>query len=125
MRGVTNFTNTSRALSKFQLTRLMRGVTSVLPSGCPAIKISTHTPHARRDVLHIIEMQLLVISTHTPHARRDAIMNQKGSVFDISTHTPHARRDQKSVSQKTLIRSFQLTRLMRGVTRIQILSAQR
>ena len=83
-----------------------------------AILISTHTPHARRDLSHFAPYQkrqifLLTrlmrgvtegqevscgipdISTHTPHARRDepfiVQVNHSGA---ISTHTPHARRDE-------------------------------
>ena len=78
--------------------------------------ISTHTPHARRDVLDLqtdaeirifqltrlmrgvtqcdgIADIMLYISTHTPHARRDAFAMLLTDAFYISTHTPHARRD--------------------------------
>ena len=34
----------------------------------------------------------------------------------ISTHTPHARRDVSPSGSERLLASFQLTRLMRGVT---------
>ena len=33
--------------------------------------ISTHTPHARRDVVRRLLTHFRHISTHTPHARRD------------------------------------------------------
>ena len=36
-------------MKKFQLTRLMRGVTLCIFSLCLVLNISTHTPHARRD----------------------------------------------------------------------------
>ena len=82
--------------------------------------ISTHTPHARRDVVRpaychphgvfqltrlmrgvtrsaVIGFYLANISTHTPHARRDAItMFFYMILCEISTHTPHARRDHPS-----------------------------
>ena len=35
------------------------------------------------------------ISTHTPHARRDLRHELIHAFFNISTHTPHARRDRK------------------------------
>ena len=38
---------------KFQLTRLMRGVTPDLWELLMQWDISTHTPHARRDVLNV------------------------------------------------------------------------
>ena len=52
--------------------------------------ISTHTPHARRDIALQSRTQHRMISTHTPHARRDPL---GGCLALISTHTPHARRD--------------------------------
>ena len=58
-----------------------------------------------------------MVSTHTPHARRDvAKVRALRETFIVSTHTPHARRDEvwKLFSEKVL--RFQLTRLMRGVT---------
>ena len=73
MRGVTCHPNSAIAPKQaFQLTRLMRGVT--LPSeSLPTvvITISTHTPHARRDMRNCDGSHLSDISTHTPHARRD------------------------------------------------------
>ena len=56
---------------KFLLTRLMRGVTTSSITVSGSVKISTHTPHARRDDLDEFSAQALPISTHTPHARRD------------------------------------------------------
>ena len=35
--------------------------------------ISTHTPHARRDIALQSRTQHRMISTHTPHARRDPL----------------------------------------------------
>ena len=50
MRGVTLKIIVLVQLLKFQLTRLMRGVTAGYESEQAEIKnISTHTPHARRD----------------------------------------------------------------------------
>ena len=57
----------------FQLTRLMRGVTTAALYGIDHNSISTHTPHARRDVHILRRGHGLNISTHTPHARRDDI----------------------------------------------------
>ena len=50
----------------------MRGVTSSQVRAIAFEVISTHTPHARRDIKDEISKFLGVISTHTPHARRDA-----------------------------------------------------
>ena len=80
---------------KFQLTRLMRGVTQFL----------CRVPDVRQ------------ISTHTPHARRDKRLRDRHKRTEhISTHTPHARRDRISRSSNRRKLRFQLTRLMRGVT---------
>ena len=40
----------------------------------------------------------------------------------ISTHTPHARRDVKLTTTDTTRLAFQLTRLMRGVTFVGVVS---
>ena len=50
----------------------MRGVTHLTEQIGSDFMISTHTPHARRDVVAFITSTgTLDISTHTPHARRD------------------------------------------------------
>ena len=94
MRGVTLSRQRSEYAILFQLTRLMRGVTSA-PIVIPAkIVISTHTPHARRDIMLNGDITKHCISTHTPHARRDEKSpDSKPPENKISTHTPHARRD--------------------------------
>ena len=95
MRGVTSFLDTMSTTFGFLLTRLMRGVT-LTPLSEPAFgKISTHTPHARRDSIF----------------PSDIVANKK-----ISTHTPHARRDLALFVFQICHISFLLTRLMRGVT---------
>ena len=103
---------------KFQLTRLMRGVTLEDKSIQEIHKISTHTPHARRDWWSFCIKINSKISTHTPHARRDinfciwwtffwrfqltrlmrgvtSWCRTNVATISISTHTPHARRDLK------------------------------
>ena len=52
MRGVTPLRLYPEVTAQFLLTRLMRGVTIHFPLPNFFIFISTHTPHARRDVLH-------------------------------------------------------------------------
>ena len=59
------------------------------------------------------------ISTHTPHARRDVSCLLKHFSAFISTHTPHARRDEIFFANSSVLSTFQLTRLMRGVTVVQ------
>ena len=49
MRGVTNDALCESLSNKFLLTRLMRGVTDSGTVTVEGRKISTHTPHARRD----------------------------------------------------------------------------
>ena len=72
----------------------MRGVTFSLTLFCVQLFISTHTPHARRDLNTLNGTTCSIISTHTPHARRDI--------------TPE--------EFKADLMEFLLTRLMRGVT---------
>ena len=61
-------------------------------------KISTHTPHARRDIFqNIFHFKSADISTHTPHARRDPKRAKGQYTTLISTHTPHARRDEEKL----------------------------
>ena len=50
MRGVTKVLSRKVADIKFLLTRLMRGVTNALLRLSSHTDISTHTPHARRDL---------------------------------------------------------------------------
>ena len=126
-----------RAL-QFQLTRLMRGVTSwqetffhfyfhfnshasceAWPDAPKAVSIctfiSTHTPHARRDgKFHGISIAFRCISTHTPHARRDfsALKTDKDKLNFNSHASCEAWRIGHSL--RVIIGKFQLTRLMLG-----------
>ena len=101
--------------------------------------ISTHTPHAGRDVEMKKEILELQISTHTPHAGRDVVVG--GAIYSayeflltrpmrgatdnrfaqqncccISTHTPHAGRDVRHSASVGNSWKFLLTRPMRGAT---------
>ena len=71
MRGVTEQQQNTIKRIIFLLTRLMRGVTYVCFGRASGCRISTHTPHARRDERIGIDGEQYEISTHTPHARRD------------------------------------------------------
>ena len=93
MRGVTISARNCIFDCLFQLTRLMRGVTSTAAVSSYRQTISTHTPHARRDVRSQACKAHPRISTHTPHARRDNSPALRSQILGISTHTPHARRD--------------------------------
>ena len=57
-----------------------------------------------------------MISTHTPHAGRDLLRLHRSFILTISTHTPHAGRDLPFLSISELLVSFLLTRPMRGAT---------
>ena len=56
MRGVTVHKPIYDGNNKFQLTRLMRGVTYSSLLNSPFFIVSTHTPHARRDLSAHINM---------------------------------------------------------------------
>ena len=51
MRGVTKYYDQPITISGFQLTRLMRGVTGADTESDDSFAVSTHTPHARRDLI--------------------------------------------------------------------------
>ena len=62
----------------------------------------------------------MAISTHTPRERRDVnSINLLLLRFAISTHTPRERRDTYSSGLCLSPTAFQLTRLVRGVTKNQ------
>ncbi len=89
MRGVTAKAGMVGSGGGFLLTRPMRGVTKESMEGSENGNISTHTPHARRDMLLGMSPQNTNISTHTPHARRDT---KKGAYIwlglDFYSHAP-------------------------------------
>ena len=95
----------------------MRGVTNGLAHSHRDTLISTHTPHARRDLAVIYSLfSILSISTHTPHARRDRKMRglyPSNSLFQL---TRLMRGVTTGGIKQITMKSFQLTRLMRGVT---------
>ena len=117
MRGVTETVERNVLQPIFQLTRLMRGVTCINSEVSYKWRISTHTPHARRDTTTFMlfepqaEFQLTrLMRGVTGKDTVDKIINA------ISTHTPHARRDYIHIFFTAKLNQFQLTRLMRGVT---------
>ena len=81
-------------MSRFQLTRLMRGVTAKPIERTFCTVISTHTPHARRDI-------------------KNGEIPCDYEVFQLT-------RLMRGVTHRRVCRikpnEFQLTRLMRGVT---------
>ena len=50
-----------RSVPVFQLTRLMRGVTKAYDIKCSVVNISTHTPHARRDLRLLIRGSIALL----------------------------------------------------------------
>ena len=69
------------------------------------IDISTHTPHARRDVLARREVARIEKFQLTRLMRGVTFWNvSKPILFRISTHTPHARRDRMGLRIPTGIR---------------------
>ena len=81
------------------------------------MRISTHTPHAGRDLPVLIALAFLIrISTHTPHAGRDlALYADLINSLNFYSHAPcGARRIRMEKLQRTI--EFLLTRPMRGAT---------
>ena len=104
----------------FQLTRLMRGVTTGTAARRSDRSISTHTPHARRDTSDFkVKQQQPYISTHTPHARRDYSIGAIWSLQRAFQLTRLMRGVTTVFLSHTHQVKFQLTRLMRGVTVVQ------
>ena len=61
-----------------------------------------------------------IISTHSPHAGRDvADFGQYMDNYEISTHSPHAGRDRLLFASPAAIRGFQPTLPTRGETFVQ------
>ena len=118
----------------------MRGVTFWKMPTATWSQISTHTPHARRDmIIKLIaqetrEFQLtrlmrgvtaFIVGDKRRLLRFQLTRLMRGvtdftvvfnALADISTHTPHARRDELNEPFCIAAVEFQLTRLMRGVT---------
>ena len=100
----------------FQLTRLMRGVTQIRAHSQRPQKISTHTPHARRD------WYILTYVNDQNQFQLTRLM--RGVTYRSVTTNPTAKfqltRLMRGVTAKTMVLpqpvGFQLTRLMRGVT---------
>ncbi len=109
----------SPSASQFQLTRPMRGATDdVQQMYHMEHPISTHTPHAGRNVL-CLSLQNIheYFNSHAPCGAQLLRMNQEGEVLiKISTHTPHAGRNTVSSDNTSDNAKFQLTRPMRGAT---------
>ena len=116
VRGVTQGPRRHSRGLPFQLTRLVRGVTGFTAVLVVVCDISTHTPRERRDVGCHALSSFARISTHTPRERRDLIARKLFDIDTISTHTPRERRDFGSLTYHYPHLSFQLTRLVRGVT---------
>ena len=116
MRGVTWYSGIFSEYPSFQLTRLMRGVTDHVVGDPEEQKFQL--TRLMRGVTHLLieYLRLYCISTHTPHARRDIADGTLKNYDRISTHTPHARRDEVERTMNENPDKFQLTRLMRGVT---------
>ena len=99
MRGVTLRKRRSDHPKRFLLTRPMRGVTERGSDPSGQLGISTHTPHAGRDLSLLCIPIPPQISTHTPHAGRDDFASSEGANNTISTHTPHAGRDLEVIEE--------------------------
>ena len=101
---------------QFQLTRLMRGVTAMIREETALLRISTHTPHARRDYdpLGVIEYK----NNFNSHASCEAWRCTWTFGNTCRNFNSHASCEawHLSISYAWYFSTFQLTRLMRGVT---------
>ena len=117
MRGATDVCSQRSASTGFQLTRPMRGATYRQCNLYVKIRISTHTPHAGRDLVEYCLIQAGVpISTHTPHAGRDSIVPVCTMThLNFNSHAPCGARH-FTILYIYNRKRFQLTRPMRGAT---------
>ena len=82
----------------------------------PFLRISTHTPLARRDDRGVDVARAVLISTHTPLARRDIYGNKAVQFFpNFYSHASCEARPLRR-EQHDLRIIFLLTRLLRGAT---------
>ena len=79
---------------KFQLTRLVRGVTGVGKRLNRHFGISTHTPRERRDIISNPSLAMKYIFQLTRLVRGVTVDDcEPCYLIAISTHTPRERRD--------------------------------
>ena len=94
----------------------MRGATKLMDYKKEIWNISTHTPHARCDLLPLFTITISKISTHTPHARCD---NKSSFLIELLgyfySHTSCEVR-LKIDGFVVWLHIFLLTHLMRGAT---------
>ena len=95
MRDVTLIRSGFFGTLRFLLTRPMRDVTNFYFHNYLTPLVSTHTPHAGRDLFSKLFTILGCVSTHTPHAGRDGVYTICSWLQTVSTHTPHAGRDRE------------------------------
>ena len=78
----------------FLLTCLLRGMTDFVNSENALVKVSTHMPLARHDLVHWNKSVSKTVSTHMPLARHDHSPSWFSSLSaSVSTHMPLARHD--------------------------------
>ena len=127
-------------ITKFQLTRPMRGATRKRDEHLLEHGISTHAPHAGRDAIEQTPRAAAVhFNSRAPcGARRPPLQRHGGQIEfqltrpmrgatteiaaeyfvpPISTHAPHAGRDFVGNGGTDICCAFQLTRPMRGATK--------
>ena len=95
----------------------MRGATCARTILVNLLAISTHTPHAGRDLPEDLRRAHMDdFNSHAPCGARRLAACRDFDLLDISTHTPHAGRDYVGGVNYELFTTFQLTRPMRGAT---------
>ena len=107
MRGATRYSDLLLDVIGFLLTRPMRGATAAaLTFKFRFADFYSHAPCGARPPLTADSRLLKLISTHTPHAGRDIVRVSRITMIYISTHTPHAGRDGKTPKKSTLGMNF-------------------
>ena len=110
------FCRISSSTTRFLLTRPMRGATPPPRYFDKCMDISTHTPHAGRDLVISLSVSAKTISTHTPHAGRDRQLLVYGyTPKNFYSHAPCGARP-SGITFTIVMDQFLLTRPMRGAT---------
>ena len=104
---------------QFQLTRPMRGATSFAFLLFPLLDISTHAPHAGRDVRNMREDYVSIdFNSRAPCGARHQMKKTPFFIkkFQLTRPMRGATAADKGIGN--IPRAFQLTRPMRGATRV-------
>ena len=115
MRGATHGTNGSHRVSRFLLTRPMRGATFTRAMQMAQGKFLLTRPMRGATMKIVAPRAFWIISTHTPHAGRDRAVSCRSFFVEFLLTRP-MRGATKTTRRHQHDPQFLLTRPMRGAT---------